>query len=104
MLIAEFKGLTTPFNILHTGLSVHKDKMVEEMRSTVADFLEHSTDTLRKMKSKYKKALLIRAKLSPKGIREVNSPATASSALNSKEDDDISVISLEDEHNDSSKC
>ena len=53
--------------ILHTGLSVHKEKMIKEMRLTVKDFFQHSTNTLSVMKAQYKKELLKRAKRSPSG-------------------------------------
>ena len=78
--------------------------MIDEMRSTVADFLLRSTDTLSKMKAKYKKEILNRAKLSPKGKEEMKSATTLSSAFNSRDNDDISVMSLEDDCNNSSKC
>lgn len=80
--------------------------MIEEMKLTMLDFLQHSTNTLSVMKAKYKKELLRRAKHSPKGPEKLTSAFKGSSVLsNSIEDDDISVISLEDEHvNSSSKC
>ena len=78
--------------------------MIDEMRSTVADFLQHSTNTLSKMKAKYKKELLKRTKLWPKGKDELKSATTLSSAFNSRDNDDISVMSLEGDCNNSSKC
>ena len=78
--------------------------MIEEMRFIMADFLEHSTHTLSKMKAKYKKELLKRAKHSSTGKRRPESTSTVSSVLKSKRDDDISVISLEDDCNTGSKC
>ena len=76
------------------------------MKLTVTDFLQHSTNTLRLMKAKYEKELLRRAKHSRKGPEEITSALKGSSDMsNTKEDDDISVISLEDDlDNRSSKC
>ena len=90
--------------ILHTGLSVHKEKMIKEMRLTVKDFCQHSTNTLSVMKAKYKKELLKRAKHSPMREKRIFSTSTVSSAFKSKEVDDISVINLENNKNEDSKC
>lgn len=90
--------------ILHTGLSVHKEKMIKEMRLTVQDFCQHSTNTLIVMKAKYKKELLKRAKHSSMEKKRVFSTSSVSSILKSKEVVDISVINLENNKNQDSEC
>ena len=89
--------------VLHTGLSVHKEKMIKEMRLTVKDFCQHSTNTLSVMKAKYKKELK-RAKYSSMRENRIFSTSTVSSAFKSKEVVDISVINLENNKNEDSKC
>ena len=90
--------------ILHTGLSVHREKMIKEMRLTVKDFCQHSTNTVSVMKTKYKKELLKRAKHSSMREKRIFSTSTVSSAFKSKEVVDISVINLENYKNEYSKC
>ena len=90
--------------ILHTGLSVHKDKMITEMRLTVEDFWQHSTNTLCVMKEKYKKELLKRAKHSSRGKKRIFSTSTVSLVFKSKEVVDISIINLENNRDVDSKC
>ena len=90
--------------ILHTGLSVHKEKMIKEMRLTVKDFFQHSTNTLSVMKAQYKKELLKRAKHSSIREKRIFSTSTVSSAFKSKEVVDISVINVENNKNEDSKC
>ena len=56
------------------------------------------------MKAKYKKELLKRAKHSLMTENRIFSTSTVSSAFKSKEVFDISVISLENNKNEDSKC
>lgn len=77
--------------------------MIEEMSLTVADFVQHSTNTLSKMKAKYKKEILKRARHSTRGLKRLKSPITSSLESNLTKEDDISVISLEDDDG-NSKC
>ena len=90
--------------ILHKGLSVHKEKMIKEMRLTVKDFCQHSTNSLSVMKAKYKRELLKRAKHSSMREESIFSTCTVSSAFKSKEVVDFSVINLENDKNEDSKC
>lgn len=77
--------------------------MIEEIRLTVADFVQHSTNTSSKMKAKYKKEILKRARHSTRGLKRLKSPITSSLESNLTKEDDISVISLEDDDG-NSKC
>ena len=90
--------------MLHTGLSVYKEKMIKEMRLTVKDFCQNSTNTPSVMKAKYKKELLKRVKHSSMREERIFSTSTVSSAFKSKEVVDISVINLENDKNEDSKC
>ena len=90
--------------VLHTGLSVHKEKMIKEMRLTVKDFCQHSTNTLSVMKAKYKKELLKRAKHSSVGEKRIFSTSTVSSIFKSKEVFDISLINLENKKDEDPTC
>ena len=85
----------------------HKDKMIEEMRSIVEDFFQRAIKSLKKMKTKHKKELLKYARLAPVKSEKRTSTLTNSSFIRSKNnlnDDDISVIDLEDLRLSSAKC
>lgn len=85
-----------------------KTKMIEELRSIVEDFFQHAIKSLKKMKTKHKKELLEYARFAPaKSAEKRTSTLTNSSFMHSKNnlnDDDISVIDLEDLRLSSAKC
>ena len=68
------------------------------------DFWQHSTNTLRVMKAMYKKELLKHAKHSSRGEKRIFSTSKVSSIFNSKEVVDISVVNLENNKDEDSKC
>ena len=78
--------------------------MIEEMRLIVEDFFQHSIKTLTKLRNKHKKELLRYARLDSSRTKKRVSTMSGSSNLHSKDDDDISVIALEDFHLKSTKC
>lgn len=69
--------------------------MIKEIRLTVEDFWQHSTNILSVMKAKCKKELLKRAENSSMGEKRIFSTSTVSSIFNPKEVVDISVVNLE---------
>lgn len=78
--------------------------MIEEMRLIVEDFFQHSIKTLTKLRKKHKKEILKYAKLEPKRTKKRVSTMSGSTTIHSRDDDDISVIALEDLHLKSTKC
>ena len=81
--------------------------MIEEMRSIVEDFFQHEIKSLKKMKTKHKKELQKYVKFAPAKSEKRTSTITNSSFIHSKNnlnDDDISVIDLEDLRLNSAKC
>ena len=72
------------------------------------DFFQHTIKSLKKMKTKHKKELLKYAKFAPvRSQRRPTSILTNSSFMHSRNnfnDDDISVIDLEDLRLSSAKC
>jgi len=80
-------------------LSTHKDKTIEEMRLIVEDFFQHTIKSLKQMKTKHKKEVLKYARFAPAMSEKRRSTLTNSSFIHSRNnlnDDDISVIELED--------
>jgi len=85
--------------LFHTALSTHKDKMIEDMRLIVEDFFQHTIKSLKQMKTKHKKEVLKYARFAPAMSEKRRSTLTNSSFIHSRNtlnDDDISVIELED--------
>ena len=85
----------------------HKDKKVEEMRLIMDEFFQQTIKSLKKMKAKHMKELLKYAKFAPARSEKRTSMLTNSSFINSRNnlnEDDISVIELEDLRLNSAKC
>ena len=82
--------------------------MTEEMRLIVDDFFQHIIKSLGKMRTKHKKELLKYARFAPaRSAKKRTSTLTNSSFIHSRNnlnDDDISVIDLEDLRLSSAKC
>lgn len=91
----------------HTALLTDKDKIVEEMRLIMDEFFQQTIKSLKKMKAKHKKELLKYVKSAPARSEKRTSMLTNSSFINSRNnlnEDDISVIELEDLRLNSTKC
>ena len=91
----------------HTALLTHKEKKVEEMRLIMDEFFQQTIKSLKKMKAKHMKELLKYAKFAPARSEKRTSMLTNSSFINSRNnlnEDDISVIELEDLRLNSAKC